>query len=50
MWNLRNKTNKKRKKRERERHTKKFTLNYKEQPDDDQRGGGWKMGEIGEGD
>ena len=33
VWNLRNKTNEQRKKRERERETKKQTLNYKEQTD-----------------
>ena len=32
------------------RQTKKMTLNYKEQTDGYQRGGGWGMGEIGDGD
>ena len=48
MWNLRNKTNER---REKKRETnKKQTLNYREHTDGYQRGGGWGMGEIGDGD
>ena len=38
MWNLRNKTNEKRE--EREKQIKKQTVNYREQTDGCQRGGG----------
>ena len=50
MWNLRKETNKQRKKRDTEREIKKQTLNTGEQTDGHQRGGGWRMGEIGEWD
>ena len=49
MWNLRKKTNEQRKK-ERERQTKKHTLNYSQQTDGYQNGSGWGMGKIGDGD
>ena len=45
MWNLRSKINEQRKK-----ETDKETLNYGEQTGDYQRGGGWRMGEISDGD
>ena len=48
IWNLRNKINEQGKKRERE--IKKHTSNYREQTDSYQRGGGERMGEIGDGD
>ena len=48
MWNLRNKTSKGRKK-EKEKPTEKQTLNYEEQTNGYQRGGGGRMGETGEG-
>jgi len=47
MWNVRNKTNKG--KKERERQTKKQTLNSREHTAGDQRGGGWGTGETGWG-
>ena len=50
IWNLRNKTKEQRKEKkkiERERKTKKQTLNYKEQTDGYQRGGGGGMCKIG---
>ena len=40
----------KEKKRERERQTKKQTLNYREQTYGYQRGGGRSLGETGDGD
>ena len=49
MWNLRKKTNEQRGEiRERERQSKKQTLNYREQTDGYQRERG--VGEIGDGD
>jgi len=36
--------------KERERQIKKQRLNYREQTDGYQRGGGWGMGETGDGD
>ena len=44
MWNLSSKTNEQRKTRERERQIKKQTLNYREQTDGYQKGGGWGDG------
>ena len=49
MWNLRNKMNEQRDKKEREAQTKKQTLNYRQQTDGYQRGGG-RMGEISDED
>ena len=45
MWNLRNKTNE-----EKNRQTKKQSLNYREQIDGYQKGDGGGMGEIGKED
>ena len=44
MWNLRNKTNEQRGEETRVRQTKKQTLNYREQTNGYQRGGGWGKG------
>ena len=44
MWNLRNKTSKKRGKKKKERQTRKQTFNYREQTD-----GYWRGGEQGYG-
>ena len=35
--------------KKKERQTKKQTLNYREEIDGDQKGGGWEMGETGDG-
>ena len=40
-WNLRNKTRKEKKEKRKKREVKKHTLNYKEQADGYQKGGGW---------
>ena len=45
LWVLRNKTSKGKQKGQ----TKEQTLNYREQIDDYQRGGGWGIGKIGDG-
>ena len=50
MWNLRNKTKEQKGEKKREREIKKQTLNYREHTAGYQRGGGWGMGEIGDGD
>ena len=52
MWDLKKKTKNKTKKQrgKRERQTKKQTLKHREQTEGYQRGGGWRMGEIGDGD
>ena len=42
--------NKGKKEKKRERQTKKQSLNYREQTDGCLKGGGWGMGELGEGD
>ena len=40
MWNLRSKTNEQRDKETNQKHT----LNYREETDGYQKGGGWRMG------